>query len=77
MVDVLPNSESQHGDQEDIRCERKDASSHLQRRSTVVIYVIALALLHADYNLLAPNLTQIAQEFGMSEKERDLKLGGK
>ena len=32
--------------------------------------------LFADQNLMAPNLTQIAQDFGFSDLERDIKLGG-
>ncbi|MBW2091090.1 MAG: MFS transporter [Deltaproteobacteria bacterium] len=32
--------------------------------------------LFADQNLMAPNLTRIAQDFGFSEVERDIKLGG-
>lgn len=46
------------------------------RRKLVFLYVLAIGLLHADYNLLAPNLTEIAEEFGMSTDERDRKLGG-
>jgi len=42
--------------------------------------VILLALigffLFADQNLMAPNLTQIGNEFGFSPNERDVKLGG-
>ena len=33
-------------------------------------------LLFADQNLMAPNLTQIAHDFGLSDMERDVKLGG-
>ena len=33
-------------------------------------------LLFADQNLMGPNLTQIATEFGLSAVERDQKLGG-
>ncbi|MAV64766.1 MAG: MFS transporter [Pelagibacteraceae bacterium TMED124] len=32
--------------------------------------------LFADQNLMAPNLTQIANEFGFNQLDRDLKLGG-
>ncbi|MBL7175288.1 MAG: MFS transporter [Desulfobacteraceae bacterium] len=32
--------------------------------------------LFADQNLMAPNLTQIARDFGFSDVERDIKLGG-
>ena len=32
--------------------------------------------LFADQNLMAPNLTRIAEDFGFSDMERDVKLGG-
>jgi len=42
--------------------------------------VILLALMNfflfADQNLMAPNLTQIAHEFGFTDIQRDTKLGG-
>jgi predicted MFS family arabinose efflux permease len=42
-----------------------------------VILLASMALfLFADQNLMAPNLTQIATEFGMTPAERDAKLGG-
>jgi hypothetical protein len=47
-----------------------------QRRIVVTMYVISLTLLYADYNLLAPNLSAVAEEFGFTEEERDVKLGG-
>lgn len=37
---------------------------------------IMMALLYADQNLMAPNLTAIARDFGFSDEERDQKLGG-
>ena len=37
---------------------------------------ITVALLFADQNLLAPNLTAIANEFHFTSAERDAKLGG-
>ena len=41
-------------------------------------YLIALSAfgLSADQNLMAPSLSAIADDFGMSERERDRKLGG-
>lgn len=47
-----------------------------RRRFLIFIYTLGLALLHTDYNLIAPNLTQIADDFGFTEDERDTKLGG-
>lgn len=49
----------------------------LSARDRVVLALLALvtALLFADQNLMAPNLTQIAAEFGFDAVERDTKLG--
>lgn len=47
-----------------------------RRRLLIFLYTLGLALLHTDYNLIAPNLTQIADDFGFTEDERDTKLGG-
>lgn len=42
-----------------------------------VILLSAMALfLFADQNLMAPNLTQIGNELGLTPEERDVKLGG-
>ena len=37
----------------------------------------AVFVIFADQNLMAPNLTQIARDFGMNDEERDRKLGGR
>jgi hypothetical protein len=50
--------------------------SNLQKRWTVVLYSLTTILLFADQNLLAPNLSQAAEEFGFDNNERDKKLGG-
>lgn len=42
----------------------------------VVLLAIMNLFLFADQNLMAPNLTQIAKEFGLSDIERDTMLGG-
>ena len=42
----------------------------------VTLFSATTILLYADQNLLAPNLSQIAAEFGFSDLERDRKLGG-
>jgi MFS family permease len=47
------------------------------RELHAVILLAGMALfLFADQNLMAPNLTQIATEFGMTPAERDARLGG-
>ena len=40
------------------------------------LLTLTAAMLYADQNLLAPNLSQAAEEFGFSEREKDVKLGG-
>lgn len=43
---------------------------------SVVLIALIGFFLFADQNLLAPNLTQIAHDFGFNPNERDVKLGG-
>ena len=47
-----------------------------QRRLTVVVLFVCVVLVFADQNLMAPNLSKIAAEFGFNDIERDQKLGG-
>lgn len=54
----------------------EDKSDDGKRRWTLVLYSITTVLLFSDQNLLAPNLSQAAEEFGFDENERDQKLGG-
>ena len=42
----------------------------------LVLFTLVNLFLFADQNLLAPNLTVISKEFGMTEEERDVYLGG-
>ena len=41
-----------------------------------VLFATVLLFLNADFNLIAPNLTQIAHEFNLTDTERDTILGG-
>ena len=43
---------------------------------SVILLAIISFFLFADQNLMAPNLTQIGNEFGFTPEERDVKLGG-
>lgn len=43
---------------------------------TVAIFCLTGCLLFADQNLMAPNLTAIAEDLGLSREERDRYLGG-
>ncbi|CAJ1940366.1 unnamed protein product [Cylindrotheca closterium] len=47
-----------------------------QQRRAVILFSITSMLLFADQNLMSPNLTAIAEDFGFNEEERDRKLGG-
>ena len=55
-----------------------DSSFKLKRRdylSLSLLFILSF-FLFADQNLMGPNLTQIANEFGFTPIERDVKLGG-
>jgi MFS family permease len=56
------------------------ASDHVttqgERRWALALFSITTILLFADQNLMSPNLTAIAEEFGLDDDERDRKLGG-
>ncbi|KAL7559989.1 hypothetical protein ACA910_013485 [Epithemia clementina (nom. ined.)] len=43
---------------------------------SVALFSVSTILLFADQNLMAPNLTAIARDFGFDNDERDRKLGG-
>ena len=40
------------------------------------LLLVAVALVFSDQNLLAPNLSQAARDFGLDDQARDEKLGG-
>jgi MFS family permease len=46
------------------------------QRTAVGLFSVTTILLFADQNLMSPNLTAIADDFGFDEDERDRKLGG-
>ena len=53
-------------------------SSHLDRKdylSLSLLFILSF-FLFADQNLMGPNLSPIAAEFGFNDLERDIKLGG-
>lgn len=55
---------------------RRIRYSEAQRRWAVTLYAATTTLLFADQNLLAPNLSAAADEFGFDDETRDKKLGG-
>mmetsp|Transcript_33129 Transcript_33129/g.65589 ORF Transcript_33129/g.65589 Transcript_33129/m.65589 type:complete len:340 (-) Transcript_33129:1002-2021(-) len=46
------------------------------RRFAVSVYGLTTVLLFSDQNLMAPNLSAMADEFGFDDTERDARLGG-
>jgi hypothetical protein len=59
-----------------LRYELQPRQSSGERRWAVALFSGCTILLFADQNLMSPNLTAIAEDFGFSEEERDKKLGG-
>ena len=43
--------------------------------SLTLLFILSF-FLFADQNLMGPNLTQIANDFGFDDVQRDIKLGG-
>jgi MFS family permease len=43
---------------------------------TLILFAASILFLFADQNLLAPNLTAVARDFGFDDAQRDIKLGG-
>ena len=43
---------------------------------TVGLLTLTAMFLYADQNLLSPNLSAVAEEFGLDDREKDLMLGG-
>ena len=71
---VVPN-----GTRPSTHLDRTVSGSGMSKREkwyTVGLLTLTAAMLYADQNLLAPNLSQAAEEFGFSEREKDVKLGG-
>jgi hypothetical protein len=87
-VAVAPDDQNgAHETEETFRdCVDEDLSVPLQddrvqqssgeRRRAVTLFSACTILLFADQNLMSPNLTAIAADFGFSDEERDKKLGG-
>jgi MFS family permease len=77
----INGSGSDHGDDKNAQTntnppQQNKNGTNWQRRWTVILYSITTILLFSDQNLLAPNLSQAAEEFGFDDNERDKKLGG-
>ena len=43
---------------------------------SLILFTASILFLFADQNLLAPNLTAVAHDFGFDDAQRDIKLGG-
>ena len=67
------------GEREDSKTVERDINVSRWRSERNVTFGLLLAttyFLFADQNLMAPNLTDIARSFNMTDLERDTKLGG-
>ena len=53
-----------------------DGEQKRKRQWVLAVFSVTTVLLFADQNLMAPNLTAIAEDFGLDDDERDRKLGG-
>eukprot|EP00190_Bangiopsis_sp_CCMP1999_P005979 CAMPEP_0198726924 /NCGR_PEP_ID=MMETSP1475-20131203/3821_1 /TAXON_ID= ORGANISM="Unidentified sp., Strain CCMP1999" /NCGR_SAMPLE_ID=MMETSP1475 /ASSEMBLY_ACC=CAM_ASM_001111 /LENGTH=469 /DNA_ID=CAMNT_0044488901 /DNA_START=87 /DNA_END=1496 /DNA_ORIENTATION=- len=78
---VEPQADAEQEQRELPRNSGLDSEAEMQlgeRKRWVMIGMIALvtALIFADQNLMAPNLTAIAEEFGLTMQQRDWYLGG-
>ena len=57
--------------------DAQDAVPKQHRRFyTAAMFCLVATLLSADQNLLAPNLTAVARDFGFTDAQRDKYLGG-
>jgi hypothetical protein len=59
-----------------ITAETINTSTVGERRWALAVFSLTTILLFADQNLMSPNLTTIADDFGLDAVERDKKLGG-
>eukprot|EP00532_Pseudo-nitzschia_australis_P006990 CAMPEP_0168169396 /NCGR_PEP_ID=MMETSP0139_2-20121125/3614_1 /TAXON_ID=44445 /ORGANISM="Pseudo-nitzschia australis, Strain 10249 10 AB" /LENGTH=521 /DNA_ID=CAMNT_0008086809 /DNA_START=349 /DNA_END=1914 /DNA_ORIENTATION=- len=53
-----------------------DQQERGRRRWALALFSVTTVLLFADQNLMSPNLTAIAEDFGLDDEDRDRKLGG-
>lgn len=54
----------------------KDSLILYRKRYITCLICATVMFLFADQNLMSPNLTEMANYFGFSDRERDKKLGG-
>lgn len=65
------NSSSRNGHNND-----DSPQERARRQWALSLFSVTTVLLFADQNLMSPNLTAIAEDFGLDDEERDRKLGG-
>ena len=54
----------------------EERSAKRKRYFTVALITLTSMFLYADQNLIGPNLTAIANEFNLSDEQKDVRLGG-
>lgn len=57
-------------------CSSCNSFLRSKRGYTLLLLLLTTICLFADQNIMAPNLSQIAEEFEISDEERDARLGG-
>ncbi len=55
---------------------QSSATAASPSKLTLILFAASILFLFADQNLLAPNLTAVARDFGFDDAQRDIKLGG-
>jgi len=68
---IMTSDETDYQDNSEVHGTATD----WQRKRALFLFAITTIFLFADQNLLAPNLSQAAKEFGFDDIERDDKLG--
>jgi MFS family permease len=78
IEDKLAESSGPSGEEEVVEGtdKRKKRQIFLSKLVYIGLTSLVVLLLNADQNLLAPSLTVVANEFNLTEKEKDLYLGG-
>jgi MFS family permease len=71
-----PQQQQQQQQQQPALEDPLTTTTKKRQRRAVVLFSLCTVLLFADQNLMSPNLTAIANDFGLNAEERDQQLGG-
>ena len=56
--------------------DKRDGAARRRKAYAMALLTLTTVFMMADQNLLAPNLTAVADDFNFTKRERDQKLGG-